>query len=144
MLKSITVYLFDDNGVFVGTELAFESWNLDGTYMVPIYATEIAPPEEIPSGHFSKWNGSEWNLEVIPPEPEPTPEPTPEPIPEPDPITWDKIRSQRNYLLSQTDWIFAPDVNIINKDQWLSYRQELRDIPQTFSNPEDVVWPTKP
>ncbi|WP_411393249.1 phage tail assembly chaperone [Vibrio lentus] len=24
------------------------------------------------------------------------------------------------------------------------YRQALRDIPQTYSNPEDVVWPQKP
>ncbi|MGC3834992.1 phage tail assembly chaperone [Moritella viscosa] len=24
------------------------------------------------------------------------------------------------------------------------YRQALRDIPQTFNNPDDVVWPTKP
>lgn len=24
------------------------------------------------------------------------------------------------------------------------YRQALRDIPQTFTNPEDVVWPQKP
>ena len=144
MRKTKTVYSFDDLGTFIGTDIAWESWGFDDTYLIPAYSTEIAPPEEIPSGYFAKWNGSEWNLEVIPPEPEPTPEPTPEPIPEPDPITWDKIRSQRNYLLSQTDWIFAPDVNIINKDQWLSYRQELRDIPQTFSNPEDVVWPTKP
>jgi len=25
-----------------------------------------------------------------------------------------------------------------------AYRQSLRDLPQTFANPEDVVWPTKP
>lgn len=24
------------------------------------------------------------------------------------------------------------------------YRQALRDIPQTYTNPEDVVWPQKP
>ncbi|CAK3434289.1 Phage tail protein [Vibrio crassostreae] len=24
------------------------------------------------------------------------------------------------------------------------YRKQLRDIPQTYNNPEDVVWPQKP
>jgi hypothetical protein len=27
---------------------------------------------------------------------------------------------------------------------WLDYRQALRDLPQTFSNPDEIVWPTKP
>ena len=58
--------------------------------------------------------------------------------------TWDQIRSQRNYLLSQTDWIFAPDVTLTNKEAWLTYRQALRDLPQSFEDPSEVIWPTKP
>jgi hypothetical protein len=27
---------------------------------------------------------------------------------------------------------------------WATYRQELRDLPTTYTNPEDVDWPTKP
>jgi hypothetical protein len=60
------------------------------------------------------------------------------------PVTWDQIRSQRNYLLSQTDWIFAPDVTLKNKEVWLTYRQALRDITQGLTDPIDAAWPIKP
>lgn len=137
MRKTKIVYSFDNNGVFVGTDIAWESWDLNGVFLLPANSTEVAPTD-IPEGYFAKWTGSKWEFESIP-EPEPTPEPEPEP-----PLTWDQIRSQRNYLLSQTDWIFAPDVTLKNKEDWLTYRQALRDIPQTFQTPEGVVWPTKP
>lgn len=137
MRKTKTVYSFDNNGVFTGTDIAWESWDLNGVFLLPANSTEVAPTD-IPEGYFAKWNGSEWGFESIP-EPEPTPEPEPEP-----PLTWDQIRSQRNYLLSQTDWIFAPDVTLKNKEAWLTYRQALRDVPQSFTTPEEVVWPIKP
>ena len=136
MRKTKTVYSFDNNGVFAGTDIAWESLNFDGTYIMPANSTKVAPTK-IPDGYFAKWNGSKWKFEIIP-VPEPEPEPTPEPL------TWDEIRSQRNYLLSQTDWIFAPDVTLQNKGAWLSYRRALRDLPITFSTPEEVVWPEKP
>jgi hypothetical protein len=60
------------------------------------------------------------------------------------PLTWQEIRYRRNSKISKTDWIFAPDVNISNKEAWLTYRQALRDVPQNFSSPEEVVWPTEP
>ena len=137
MRKTKTVYSFTDEGIFAGTDIAWESWDLNGVFLLPANSTEVAPPE-IPEKFFAKWDGSEWDLESIP-EPEPAPEPEPEP-----PLTWDQIRSQRNHLLSQTDWIFAPDVTLKNKEAWLTYRQALRDLPQSFSSPEEVVWPNKP
>jgi hypothetical protein len=138
MRNTKTVYSYNYEGVFVGNDIACESWNFDGTFIIPGNSTEVAPPE-IPEGYLAKWNGSNWRLENIP---EPTPEPTPEP--ESLQVSWERIRGQRNYLLSQTDWIFAPDVNVNNKEDILVYRQVLRDIPQNFANPEDVVWPEKP
>ena len=135
MRKTKTVYSFDNNGVFVGTDIAFESWDLNGVFLLPANSTEVAPLN-IPEGYFAKWNGSEWEFENIP-EPEPTPEFEPT-------LTWEQIRSQRNYHLSQTDWIFAPDVTLKNKEAWLTYRQALRDLPQNFETPEEVVWPEKP
>jgi hypothetical protein len=137
MRKTKTVYSFTDEGIFAGTDIAWESWDLNGRFLLPANSTAVAPPE-IPSGYFAKWNGSQWELESIP-EPEPAPEPEPEP-----PLTWDQIRSQRNYFLSQTDWIFAPDVTLKNKESWLTYRQALRDLPQNFEDPEEVIWPEKP
>lgn len=59
-------------------------------------------------------------------------------------ITWEDIRNERNLLLLASDWINMPDSNPSNKQAWLDYRQVLRDIPQNFTNPEDVIWPQKP
>jgi len=56
---------------------------------------------------------------------------------------WNEIRSMRNGFLVQSDWTQLNDSKE-NKEAWAGYRQELRDIPQTFSTPESVIWPPKP
>jgi len=44
-----------------------------------------------------------------------------------------------------SEGIAIPDANPKpSKKAWLTYRQALRDIPQTFSTPEEVVRPNKP
>jgi hypothetical protein len=30
------------------------------------------------------------------------------------------------------------------KEEWTTYRQALRDIPQDYDSPDEVVYPTKP
>jgi len=55
---------------------------------------------------------------------------------------WNEVRLKRNGLLSQSDWTQLDDSRE-NKEVWALYRQELRDIPQTFSTPESVIWPSK-
>ena len=57
---------------------------------------------------------------------------------------WADIRSKRNELLAKTDWTQARDVTLSNDSSWQTYRQQLRDLPASTSNPDDVVWPTKP
>jgi len=59
---------------------------------------------------------------------------------------WRKIRKQRNQLLKDSDYIMVSDAPITTekKEEWTTYRQSLRDIPQTFSNPDDVTYPDKP
>lgn len=60
-------------------------------------------------------------------------------------FTWEEIRGKRNTLLSESDWSIMEDANPKpSKQAWLDYRQALRDIPQNFTNPEDVIWPQKP
>jgi len=54
------------------------------------------------------------------------------------------IRNDRNTLLAETDWISGEDVPQIIKDAWFPYRQELRDITNTYTIYSEVVWPTKP
>ncbi len=59
---------------------------------------------------------------------------------------WVKVRKERNQLLKDSDYIMFPDITITTekKQEWTTYRQSLRDIPQTFSNPDDVIYPDKP
>lgn len=66
-------------------------------------------------------------------------------VPKPREITWDEIKKIRNGKLSETDWIMLGDANPKpSKEAWLIYRQALRDITNTFSDPNSVVWPEKP
>jgi hypothetical protein len=60
-------------------------------------------------------------------------------------LSWENARAIRNNLLKESDWISAPDAQPKpSKETWLSYRQALRDITTTFSNPTEIVWPVKP
>ena len=61
------------------------------------------------------------------------------------PSTWEQIRSKRDALLKDSDWSVASDATPKpSKEAWLTYRQALRDLPQSFSEPSEVVWPNKP
>lgn len=61
---------------------------------------------------------------------------------------WRSIRSQRDILLKKSDLNILPDkwdeMDSDTKLNWSSYRKQLRDIPQTFENPDDIIWPTEP
>jgi len=52
------------------------------------------------------------------------------------------IRSHRDNLLQQTDWMALSDVTM--SPAWASYRQALRDITAQEGYPYSVIWPTKP
>lgn len=56
----------------------------------------------------------------------------------------ERIRSIRNDLLKQTDWTQLEDIDIILKNKWKTYRQDLRDITLQFNFPTEVLWPTTP
>lgn len=58
-------------------------------------------------------------------------------------VTWDTIRDKRDERIRDSDWTMIPGATV-DQAQWSAYRQILRDLPQTYSNPEDVVWPTAP
>ena len=59
---------------------------------------------------------------------------------------WKIIRAERDKLLRESDYLILADapVDETQKQEWTTYRQSLRDIPQTFSNPDDVTYPDKP
>ena len=52
------------------------------------------------------------------------------------------VRSQRDNLLSKTDWMANSDVTM--SDEWRTYRQALRDITSQEGFPNDITWPTEP
>jgi hypothetical protein len=60
------------------------------------------------------------------------------------PTTMDSVRRKRDVLPKESDWVGLTDAVVKNKEAWVTYRQALRDLPQTFSTPEEVVWPEKP
>lgn len=61
---------------------------------------------------------------------------------------WQKIRSIRNSLLQASDIYILTDrwekYDQNTKTIWSDYRQQLRDLPTAFTNPDEVVWPIKP
>ena len=52
------------------------------------------------------------------------------------------LRKERNRLLAETDYFGFSDLTMT--DAMSTYRQTLRDITDTYSSLDDVVWPTKP
>ena len=59
--------------------------------------------------------------------------------------SWAIIRKKRDFLLRTTDWTMTPGCTV-DQSAWASYRQSLRDIPQTYrvDGYSEVKWPTAP
>ena len=60
-----------------------------------------------------------------------------------------EIRVRRNERLIKSDWtqFFDSPLSDSKKAKWSTYRQALRDIPETYSDAtslDDIIWPTKP
>lgn len=53
------------------------------------------------------------------------------------------LREERDRLLAETDYWMLGDTATATQAQ-LDYRQALRDITETYTSLDDVVWPTKP
>ena len=52
------------------------------------------------------------------------------------------LRLERNSRIAETDWRASSDLTL--PDAWKTYRQALRDLPATESDPENATFPTKP
>jgi hypothetical protein len=63
-----------------------------------------------------------------------------------DDLAWKAVRAERDRLLSVCDWTQVADAPLTADDRqaWADYRQALRDVPQDFDSPDDVVWPETP
>lgn len=59
-------------------------------------------------------------------------------------VALQQIRTDRNSRLLACDWTQLPD-STADKAAWATYRQALRDLPSTLTDPRDpVVWPQAP
>jgi hypothetical protein len=57
---------------------------------------------------------------------------------------WNIVRQYRDQRLQESDYTQLPDINLPDLQDWKTYRQELRDITDTYPTPSSVVWPTPP
>ncbi len=54
------------------------------------------------------------------------------------------LRSKRNRKLSESDWTQTNDIGLENEEEWVTYRQALRDLPVNSEDPTNPVWPEQP
>jgi hypothetical protein len=59
---------------------------------------------------------------------------------------WDTVLVQAQRLLDASNDMVMPDSGLTFAQQtaWLNYRQTLKEIRETFVNPDDVKFPERP
>ena len=57
-----------------------------------------------------------------------------------------EVRELRNRLLTDTDWVVVKhnELGTSIPQEWLDYRQALRDITEQSGFPDNVEWPQEP
>jgi hypothetical protein len=61
----------------------------------------------------------------------------------PDEWVWERLRIRRDQLLASCDFRVVPDAPW-DVQPWIEYRQALRDLPDTTTDPRTAVWPQEP
>lgn len=56
---------------------------------------------------------------------------------------WERIRIHRDNLLKESDFRMIEDAPW-DKTTWASYRQALRDLPESVTNPAEIIFPNLP
>lgn len=61
-------------------------------------------------------------------------------------VDFSRVLAERNAKLALSDWTQLPDSPFTTEQRaaWATYRQELRDMPESFTTVDAVVWPTAP
>ena len=67
-------------------------------------------------------------------------------ISERDVYTVESLRSERDKLLAASDWTQLPDSPLSDskKAEWVTYRQQLRDLPANTPDPSSPNYPSPP
>ena len=61
-------------------------------------------------------------------------------------LNMNMVRGQRDGQLRGSDWTQLGDAALAGHtaEEWATYRQSLRDVPQTYDRVSEVVWPNDP
>ena len=59
-----------------------------------------------------------------------------------DDLLLDEMRGKRNELLQQSDFRVVVDYDYPNKNEWILYRQQLRDFPSVWA--KNMEFPSPP
>lgn len=59
---------------------------------------------------------------------------------------WCTIRLKRDNALTSCDWTMLGDAPLNNEQKAImaNYRTKLRDLPESFATPDDVIFPEEP
>ena len=124
-----TVYLYEEsNGYFTGAYAAPACPLEKGKYHIPVFSTEIAPPE-CEDNEYPVFKDGNWTKAIIQQD-------APAIVDEAE-----KARYQRDTLLRQAD-IEINKLEDVGKDAkaWRKYRQSLRDVPNQKYFPDKIKW----
>lgn len=58
----------------------------------------------------------------------------------------ERLRRERDQRLAASDYLMMPDypASEAERDAWAAYRQQLRDLPESITDPADIDWPELP
>jgi hypothetical protein len=60
-------------------------------------------------------------------------------------VSLTEVRGTRDKILLASDWrVSVSDYPYPDRDEWITYRQELRDFPLTYIPTENPEWPIPP
>lgn len=124
---------------FVGVQIPHQSRTMHHNILRSLLTSFVqADPEHYREVAVNDEDGNKIATTV-----EAIPEPTPEEIKE---RKATEVRAQRDYLLTQTDYLVSGDYPISAEDlaKVKAYRQSLRDVPAQEGFPENIVWPEDP
>jgi len=62
------------------------------------------------------------------------------------PMLQRKLRRKRDQMLTSTDWTQSPDspLSDTKKQEWATYRQQLRDLPSNTTDFRNPTFPARP
>lgn len=148
----MNIYNYDpETNQYNFSSVADESPLEPGEYLIPAYATTIAPPTA-DENTAPFWTGSAWEIRsTLEPEP-------PAKIWEEDEV-WATIRMHRDIWLGDCDWTQGADAPLSTEKiaEYATYRAQLRNLPSTLTLAQATemceqespvfthsLWPTKP